>query len=84
MIDNSVYSFVGQEIGTELPKFADGGYPIRYFDYDCESICADCANVHDWSDARIIAAEVFWEGSADICANCNAEIESAYGDPEEN
>lgn len=66
-----------------LPAFAwPGGYPILYLDKDCEPLCADCATKSDWSDAEVIAADVYWEGPTLQCANCNCEIESAYGDPE--
>lgn len=31
----------------------------------------------------LIASDIHWEGAPAICVNCNAQIESAYGDPDE-
>jgi hypothetical protein len=82
-IEPNVYKQVAVEHGSKLPAFAwPGGYPIIYFDHDMSPICADCANKHDWSDARIVVADVYWEGPDELCANCNAVIPSAYGDPD--
>lgn len=33
----------------------------------------------DWD---VMAFEVHWEGSAEICANCNRKIPNSYGDPD--
>lgn len=35
--------------------------------------------VKDW---RVVAFEIHYEGEAEICANCNAEIPSVCGDPD--
>lgn len=72
-----------------------GGYPLRFIMKDGESVCFDCAERNadrireeiadapdgdsDWSP---VAAAIHWEGAAEICANCNADIESAYGESE--
>jgi len=78
-----------------LPAFAwPGGYPIVYLCHDGECLCPDCVNkeierVDDemrhpapGDQFRVFAAECHYEGAPIICANCNAEIESAYGDPD--
>ena len=73
---------IKDENGT-FPAYAwPGGYPIVYITDDCEIICPKCKNTEseiytdgDW--------DVYYEGPPEICVNCNAEIESAYGDPEE-
>jgi hypothetical protein len=66
-----------------LPSWAwPGGYPILYIDHDGETICPKCANDDDWSDKAIVGYFVHYEGEPEICANCNAQIESAYGQVE--
>ncbi len=71
-----------------LPRNADGtlttfawpgGYPVIYIDQG-EVLCSVCAN--DYKPA-LLAAGIHWEGQPETCADCNAEIESAYGDPDE-
>lgn len=63
-----------------FPAFAwPGGYPIIYLDHDNEVLCADCATKER---ADVEAYDVFYEGAPVYCAECNVEIESAYGDPE--
>jgi hypothetical protein len=74
-----------------LPAFAwPGGYPVYYLAADNGVMCPKCANSADCRNAepddkqwRIVAGDVHWEGEPLACENCNAEIESAYGDPEE-
>lgn len=80
-VDRLVFERAGVEVGGVLPTYAwPGGYPVIYFDGDGDVVCADCANKHDWSDARIISCEVHWEGAPELCANCGKAIESAYGE----
>lgn len=63
-----------------LPTWAwPGAYPIWYFDADCEVYCAKCA---DLPHVRITHADVAWEGPDEVCAECGAELETAYGDPD--
>lgn len=78
----------------ELPAYAwPGGYPIIYLTADGGTLCPACANGENGSEATedpiqddrqwlIVASDVHWEGSPEICDHCNAEIESAYGDPD--
>ena len=73
-----------QDSSGRLISYAwPGGYPVVYYDHDGESICPKCANDDDWSDKALIGADIWEEGPTLQCANCNAEIESAYGDPDE-
>lgn len=71
-----------------LPSFAwPGGYPLVYVCRDGEVVCADCAVENivygEWSHSDdVLGADVFYEGPPEYCANCNREIESAYGDPD--
>lgn len=90
-----VRRFIGMEVNREpLPSFAwPGGYPIAYLCGDGECMCPKCVNdnialVADAcrnNDTRcgwcVVHGDVLWEGPPIICANCNAPIESAYGDP---
>jgi hypothetical protein len=75
-----------------------GGYPIYYLLGDNEPLCADCANGQNGSEAThrltdkdgqatdsqwlIVAYEIHYEGAPISCAQCNTQIESAYGNPE--
>jgi hypothetical protein len=71
-----------------------GGYPIVYIMEDEGILCPACANGKNGSDAtikssdcpddkqwHIIGADIHYEGEPIICDHCNAQIESAYGDP---
>jgi hypothetical protein len=82
------------ELG-HLPAYAwPGGYPIYYLAADNGTMCPKCANSTDCNRPdldpecpdddqwRIVAYGIHWEGAPIICANCNSEIESAYGDPD--
>jgi hypothetical protein len=69
-----------------------GGYPLIYFTADNACLCAACANGDNGSEAsethednqwRLVVTEVYWEGPVMQCDHCDADIESAYGDPEE-
>jgi hypothetical protein len=66
-----------------------GGYEKRFSAYDA-FICADCVkknlmavfrdttqNAGGWN----LTVDVYWEGPTHYCGECEAEIESAYGDP---
>lgn len=71
-----------------------GGYNKVLVMTDGESLCADCVKDnyriilratrdHDRSGWGAVGAEIHWEGPAIHCANCNKEMPSEYGDPEE-
>lgn len=65
-----------------LPAYAwPGGYPIIYILADGEILCPACAN--DANGWRIMGADIHYEGPPELCCHCNAEIESAYGEPGE-
>lgn len=76
----------------KFPAYAwPGGYPIIYIANDGETVCADCMNDPsnaDWafdkdSHDRVVGWDIYYEGPPEHCVNCNAEIESAYGDPDD-
>jgi hypothetical protein len=67
-----------------------GGYPILYLDRDNCVLCPACASRTLWdlddSDGGRYwgpkAWYIHWEGPPDTCEECNAGVESAYGDPD--
>ena len=88
---NATLAEIRDENG-QLPTYAwPGGYPIVYVMNDGEVLCPQCANdpsnpVHETGEAdgwRIEGYEIFWEGPPEQCAHCYREIDSAYGDPDE-
>lgn len=72
-----------REDGT-LPAYTSvGGYTIVYLTADSLVLCAPCANkpVDEWSNPAV-DGDVYWEGPPMECDDCNAAIESSYGDPD--
>jgi hypothetical protein len=77
-----------------LPSYAwPGGYPIYYLADDGEAFCPDCANGKNGAEChernendgwRIVGQGVHWEGEPLTCVHCGTEIESAYGNPEDD
>ncbi len=82
---------------TQGPRTSLGSYPVHAIMADGEPLCHACISdesnpVHDGcptgkcleSDRQwcYMDADVYWEGPTLHCANCNAELESAYGDPD--
>lgn len=73
------------------PSYAwPGGYETHYYTKDCGILCHQCANKEmdrtlDQDDDQfcIVAGDVHWEGPPMQCDHCYREIESCYGDPEE-
>lgn len=64
----------------KLPKFSSwGGYTLLYFAVDGEVLCAPCASI---PSNKAAVYDVFYEGPAEHCVECYAEIESSYGDPD--
>lgn len=71
-----------------LPAYAwPGGGNIVYYDKDGNALCADCGHseLSDPSELYplIEGSEIYEEGPTIQCERCNKDIESAYGDPEE-
>lgn len=70
----------------KLPAYAwPGGYPIIYLDRDNCVLCPECANKYlndELENFRPVAADIHYEGLPEICEQCSALIESAYGDPD--
>ncbi len=67
-----------------LMSTVDGGYPVLYFTA-CIEICADCANKDESQISDLVTGcEVYYEGPTIQCEDCGKDIESAYGDPDED
>lgn len=64
-----------------------GGYPIYYYPKNEQGhlsgdvMCPACATKERFTTAFV--ADVYWEGPPEQCCECGAELESAYGDPDE-
>ena len=80
-----------QELCTEnngsLPAYAwPGGYAVHYLDKHGSVLCAQCATkdlLDPDTDDKPVADDVYWEGPTVQCKGCNVDMESAYGDPED-
>ena len=74
----ATYQFIGHS--------SLGGYPLLYITADSGTLCAKCATEqatrHDIDWPKIIGVDAYYEGPPVDCDNCNASIESAYGDPD--
>lgn len=57
-----------------------GGYAIIYHDNQSNVYCAPCATEEGLVESN---GFIHWEGSSFHCEGCNTELESEYGDPEE-
>jgi hypothetical protein len=64
-----------------------GGYAIRYYFNDGEVLCANCVNESFRNDGDEFVepegAMILWEGPTTFCAECNEEMASEYGDPDD-
>jgi hypothetical protein len=66
-----------------LPSFAPfGGYTMIYVERDGSEVCGKCANDTD-KTLPIVDYGTYDEGPTIQCAECNDDIESSYGDPDE-
>ncbi len=85
----SVHAIRAYRAIAKHPFAFPGGYRINFHADDGATICAAC--VGDKSNGfrvggaadgfRIEGTFIHWEGPAEICAACNAELSSEYGDP---
>jgi hypothetical protein len=60
-----------------------GGYTIEFTTDSGDVFCADCAKKYFIMEKRDISANTYDEGPTMYCDDCNGEIESSYGDPED-
>lgn len=66
-----------------------GLYPIIYYDYHVEPLCAECATEAQADEDPDFRPDpnltlVHYEGPPIWCSECNEPIPSAYGDPDED
>lgn len=74
---------MGNKFSGVSDGFNGGGYPVVYVD-DGTVYCGDCASKEDKVTQERLQAHPHMEGSSLYCDECGTEIESAYGDPEED
>src|ERR1700747_2819068 len=74
-----------------LPFYSwPGSYTIIYLTRGGDTLCAECATkeirawMYDDSDDPPVEYGTYDEGPVIQCDDCNRDIESSYGDPEEN
>jgi len=85
----TIARLVEESYNHKLPAYAwPGGYPIVYLDMSNDTYCPDCAqaaldNPDEFDDYKPHDWFVYWEGLPIECAECGTQIESAYGDPDE-
>ena len=60
----------------ELDKYRQ--YPFYYLMDNNDVCCRECAN--EYPD-EVIGVDVQWDGPNMQCDECNATLETAYGDP---
>lgn len=73
-----------RERNGSLPSFTSlGAYTILYYTKDYEYLCADCAT-SDLDEEEEIVYDVYYEGPVVQCSDCNKDLESAYGDPNDD
>lgn len=87
----AIPSALAQRFGLESPSDQlpscvwPGGYPVIYYDRDCDVLCPDCANRSlcddDGFTSPVVDGDVYWEGPDEVCAECGAALPSAYGNP---
>lgn len=61
-----------------LPAYADGGYPLFYFDRDECILCPTCANAEEAAGEEVTAFGINYEDTSCFCDNCSVQIEPAY------
>lgn len=80
-MDGDKMNYVEESKKGCLPSVSSiGGYPIFYVTKDSNALCGDCGSKEP---ENIEIHDIHWEGPSITCQGCNKEIESAYGDPEE-
>lgn len=68
--------------GDELPAFAwPGGFPLVYQTKHGEIVCPKCVQTYQRDEDPLADACCYYEGACLACVECDAEIASAYGDP---
>ncbi len=61
-----------------------GGYPIVATTDAGDILCPTCARTIYLNERLDVTVDCYFEGPTLFCDECNDEMESAYGDPEDN
>jgi hypothetical protein len=70
-------------LGDLFARYAwPGGYQIIFITHDGDMLCAECARTAVMEGHETLAADIYYEGPVEYCADCNRELEPAYGDPD--
>ncbi len=65
----------------DLPYYSwPGGYPFYYVDSEFNTLCGTCANNNDEYSYILVDYDVNLESTDLYCDHCGQQIESAYGD----
>lgn len=84
-VSKEVYRITGIEPGGTLPQFTSiGCYTIGYWTKKSNPMCAACATIHSDDTNPVMYAGTYDEGPTIECEECGKEIESSYGDPDED
>ena len=70
----------------QLPYYTSiGGYPLFYVDKENSALCPTCANeLNDSSQFAIVDYDINYEDSNLYCDQCSKQIQSAYGDDDDD
>lgn len=63
--------------------YNSGGYPLMYVG-DGYALCGACAEKADKDVQKALVQRAHMEGAPIQCEECGTDIESAYGDPEDD
>ena len=63
--------------------YNSGGYPLLYVG-DGIVLCGNCASKEDKELQKTLKQQPHMEGSPIECDECGKQVESAYGDPDED
>ena len=74
------YTNAVKEEGSLPAHSFPGSYPLIYLKGNNDILCSSCATKEV---EEIVYHDIYWEGASIHCEECNAEIESAYGEVEE-
>ena len=80
MHDYTLASSLERRPNGALPTYTSvGAYPLLYVSRG-DVLCAACASAETDDPDMIVGP--YWEGPDETCGECNTDIPSAYGDPD--
>ena len=79
------FTAIKQAYNDMFTDYVNGGYPVL-FELDGYVLCAKCAKreyIYNRKNFREdMSTDIYYEGATLACDKCHAEIESAYGNPD--